>query len=41
VFSEKRLQAVENKGNECRKARKETTKRLHPLVNKRVDALEA
>jgi len=27
VFSEKRLQAIENKRNECRKERKETTKR--------------
>jgi len=33
VFSEKRLQAVENKGNECRKERKETTKRLQVLEN--------
>ena len=33
VFSEKRLQALENKGNECRKERKETTKRL--LANER------
>jgi len=28
AFWEKRLQALENKENECRKERKETTKRL-------------
>jgi len=36
VFWEKRLQTIENKGNECRKACKETTKRRQADVNKRV-----
>jgi len=40
VFSEKRLQTIENKGNECRKVRKETTKRLQADANKRVGVLE-
>ncbi len=33
VFWQKRLQALENKGNECRKERKETTKRLQTAEN--------
>ena len=33
VFWQKRLQAVENKGNECRKERKETTRRLQVSEN--------
>jgi len=33
VFWEKRLQTIENKGNECRKERKETTKRLQASEN--------
>jgi hypothetical protein len=33
VFWQKRLQPVENKGNECRKERKETTKRLQVSEN--------
>ena len=33
VFWEKRLQTIENKGNECRKERKETTKRLQAPEN--------
>jgi len=41
VFWEKRLQTIENKGNECRKEGKERAKRHQALVNKRVDALEA
>jgi hypothetical protein len=36
VFSEKRLQTIENKGNECRKECKETTKRRQVNANKRV-----
>jgi hypothetical protein len=40
VFSEKRLQAIENKGNECRKERKETTKRLQADANKSVGTFE-
>ena len=31
VFCEKRLQTTENKGDECRKERKETTKRPQAL----------
>jgi hypothetical protein len=31
VFLEKRLQTIENKGNECGKERKETTKRPQAL----------
>jgi hypothetical protein len=41
VFSEKRLQTIENKGNERRKERKETTKRLQADANKRVGMLKA
>src|SRR6266481_6677618 len=37
VFWEKRLQTIENKGNECRKECKETTKRRQADANKRVD----
>jgi len=33
VFSEKRLEVAENKGNGCAKERKETTKRLQILEN--------
>jgi hypothetical protein len=33
VFWEKRLQALENKGNECGKERKETTKRRQAAEN--------
>jgi hypothetical protein len=33
VFWEKRLQTIENKGSECRKERKETTKRLQVSEN--------
>jgi hypothetical protein len=33
VFCKKRLQTVENKGKECRKERKETTKRLQTAEN--------
>jgi hypothetical protein len=40
VFWEKRLQAIENKGNECGKDRKETTKRLQADANKRVEMFE-
>jgi hypothetical protein len=40
VFLEKRLQAIENKGNECRKEHKETTKRRQTDANKRVDRFE-
>jgi len=40
VFSEKRLQTIENKGNECRKECKETTKRRQADANKRVDGFE-
>ncbi len=36
VFCKKRLQTIENKGNERRKKRKETTKRLQADANKRV-----
>ena len=41
VFWEKRLQAIENKGNESRKERKETTKRRQAIADKRVDTLKA
>jgi len=41
VFSEKRLQTIENKGNECRKERKETTKRLQADANTGVGRVEA
>ena len=41
VFSEKRLQTIENKGNERRKERKETTKRLQADASKRVGTLKA
>jgi hypothetical protein len=37
---EKRLQTIENKGNEGEKERKETTKRLQADANKRVGVLE-
>jgi hypothetical protein len=40
VFFEKRLQAVENKGNECGKERKETTKRRQAGANTGVGSLE-
>jgi hypothetical protein len=40
VFSEKRLQTIENKGKERRKRRKETTKRLQADANKRVGRFE-
>jgi hypothetical protein len=40
VFSEKRLQTIENKGNERRKEQKERAKRLQADANKRVGALE-
>jgi hypothetical protein len=40
VFSEKRLQTIENKGNERRKGRKETTRRLQAAANKRVGRFE-
>jgi hypothetical protein len=40
VFTEKRLQPIENKGNEGEKERKETTKRLQAGANKRVGVLE-
>jgi hypothetical protein len=40
VFSEKRLQIIENKGNECEKERKDTAKRLQADANKRVGTLE-
>jgi hypothetical protein len=40
VFWEKRLQAIENKGSERRKERKETTKRLQAAANKRVGMFE-
>jgi hypothetical protein len=40
VFSEKRLQTIENKGNERGKEHKETTKRLQAAANKRVGTLE-
>ncbi len=40
VFSEKRLQAIENKGNEGKKEHKETTKRLQADANKRVGTFE-
>src|SRR5229473_1256520 len=35
VFSEKRLEVAENKGNGCAKERKETTKRLEVAENAR------
>jgi hypothetical protein len=38
VFCKKRLQAVENKGRECRKERKETTKRLQVAEDMRFAA---
>jgi hypothetical protein len=38
VFSEKRLQAIENKRNECKKEGKETTKRRQVLENSRLEA---
>jgi len=41
VFWEKRLQTIENKGNECGKECKERAKRHQALVDKSVDALEA
>jgi hypothetical protein len=41
VFWEKRLQTIENKGNERRKEHKETTKRLQADANNRVGALKA
>jgi hypothetical protein len=41
VFWEKRLQTIENKGNECRKEHKERTKRLQADANKRVGKPEA
>ncbi len=40
VFWEKRLQAVENKGNECGKERKETPKRRQAGANTGVGSLE-
>jgi len=40
VFSEKRLQTIENKGNERRKKQKERAKRLQADANKRVGRLE-
>jgi hypothetical protein len=40
VFSEKRLQTIENKGNECRKQGKESAKRLQADANKRVGRFE-
>jgi hypothetical protein len=40
VFPEKRLQAIENKGNVRRKGGKEATKRLQVDANKRVGVLE-
>jgi len=40
VFPEKRLQTIENKGNERRKEYKETTKRLQADANKSVGSLE-
>jgi len=40
VFWEKRLQAIENKGNEGSKEHKETTKRLQADANKRVGTFE-
>jgi hypothetical protein len=40
VFSEKRLQPIENRGNERGKEYKETTKRLQADVNKSVGVLE-
>jgi hypothetical protein len=40
VFLEKRLQAIENKGNGCRKRCKEGPKRRQAFVNKGVDTLE-
>jgi hypothetical protein len=41
VFSEKRLQAIENKGNGRRKERRERTKRLQGDANKELARLRA
>jgi hypothetical protein len=40
VFCKKRLQTIENKGNERRKEHKERTKRLQADANKRVGRFE-
>jgi hypothetical protein len=40
AFSEKRLQTIENKGNEHRKERKETTKGSKPMQTKELARLQ-